>query len=320
MNLGKTFLYGLVLSGLVFSSCKKEEEENIEPTTDPQTSSPSAQDLNAYFDQNLEDEVETFSVDASSAFTITTSGGSELSFPANAFENSNGNQVSGTINIEVVELLDKKDMLLSNKPTMGNLPNGGRAPLTSGGEFRVTASQNGNEIDLKDGFSYGATVPAPNGVDPNMDVFYGSMNGDTLTWDEADSSGVWGQGGYYETYFDSLNWVNLDYFTDSSSANTTVQVELPAGFDNSNCMLFISFDGMNSLANLYNFQNGVFTSAPYYTLPIGTDVHFIAVSYINGNPHTAIAPATIQNNHYETISSLNQTTEAQFESDINALP
>lgn len=318
MNLGKTVLYGLAISGLIFTSCKKEETNP--PSSDPQTSSPSAQDLGAYFDQNLADEVETFTADASQAFTITTSGGTQLNFPANAFEDANGAQVSGNIDIDVVELLDKRDMLLTNTPTMGNLPNGGRAPLISGGEFRVTASQNGNEIELKDGFSYGATVPAPNGVDSNMGLFYGSSNGDTLTWDEADSSFVWGQGGAYETYFDSLNWINLDYFMDSTGSNTTVQVELPAGLDNTNCMLYVSFDGQNSLANIYNYDNGAFTTAPYYTMPIGTDVHFIALAFINGDPYSAIVSATIGNNHYEVISALNQTTPSQLESDINALP
>ncbi len=319
MNLGKTVLYGIALSGLIFTSCNKDEPN--EPTTNPQNNVPSAQDLNNYFTQNLSDEVETFSVDVTSPIAITTSGGSQLSFPANAFENSNGVQATGLIDIEVVELLDKRDMLLSNKPTMGNLPNGGRAPLTSGGEFRVTASQNGSALELRDGFGYNASVPAPNGIDPNMDVFYGSSNEDTLTWNQADSAFVWGNNnGFYETYFDSLNWVNLDYFTDSTGSNSTVQVELPAGFNNTNCMLFISFDGANSLANLYNFQNGTFTSAPYYTLPIGTEVHFIAVSFINGDPYTAIVPATIGANHYEIISSMNQTTESQLESDINALP
>lgn len=321
MNLGKTILYGLALSGLVLTSCKKEEP--TPPTPDPTqpSATPSAQALGNYFDQNLQSEVETFTIDASSISGFTTSDGSQFNFPANAFETSNGTQVTGMIDVQVVELLDKRDMLLTNKPTMGNIPGGGRAPLISGGEFRVTASQNGNDLQLQDGVGYNLTVPAgSNGVDPNMNLFFGSSNGDTLSWNEVDSSAVWGQNGFYETYFDSLNWVNLDYFMDSTGNNTTVQVELPAGFDNTNCMLYVSFDGTNSLANLYNYQNGAFTTAPYYTLPIGMDVHFVAISYINGDPHTAIVPATISNSHYEVIPSLNQTTVAQFESDVNALP
>lgn len=318
MNLGKTVLYGLAISGLILTSCKKEDTPP--PSTNPQTGTPSAQDLGAFFNNNLESKAESFSADATNSFTITTSGGTELNFPANAFENSNGTAITGMVDIEVIELLDKRDMLLSNTPTMGNLPGGGRAPLISGGQFRITASQNGNEVDLRDGFSYGANVPAPNGVDPNMDLFYGSQNGDTLTWDQSDSSFVWGQGNMYQTYFDSLNWINLDYFMDSTGSNSTVQVEVPAGMNNTNCMLFVSFDGQNSLANIYNYDNGVFTTAPYYSLPIGTEVHFIALAFINGDPYSAIVSATIGNNHYEVISALTQTTAAQLESDINALP
>lgn len=320
MSLHKSILLAMAIAGVTLSACKKDEPEEPTPDTDNETVSPSAQDLGNYFNDNRENQVETFTADASNAISITTSGGTTFEFPPNSFKTSNGNTVSGNINLDVVELLDKREMVLTYTPTMGALSSGGTAPLISGGEFRVTASQNGNDLELRDGYSYNAQVPAPNGVDSNMDIFYGNMNGDTLIWSEADSGAIWGQNGMYQTYFDSLSWINCDYFMDSTGNNTNVQVELPNGFNSNNCVLMASLDGMNSLVNIYNFQNGVFSTAPNYTLPIGTDLHFIAVAFINGNPHTAIVPATIQNNHYETIPALTQTTPSQFQSDINALP
>jgi hypothetical protein len=164
------------------------------------------------------------------------------------------------------------------------------------------------------------TVPAPNGVDPNMDIFYGDGDSDTVVWNQSDSSLIWGQGNEYSAYFDSINWINLDYFMYQGGDQTTVQVEVPQGFNNQNCALFISFDGLNSLATLYNASENVFTTAPYYTLPVGMDVHFVALSFINNEPHVAIVAAQLTSNHYEVIQQLTQTTTGQLDIDLSNLP
>ena len=101
---------------------------------------------------------------------------------------------------------------------------------------------------------------------------------------------------------------------------TTVSAQFPEGFTNNNAMLFISFDGLNSLTGIYGFENGVFTTAPYYELPVGIDVHFIAFTVINDQPHAAIVPAAIADGHLEIIPELTQTTEGQFATDLLTLP
>ncbi|MDX1651368.1 MAG: hypothetical protein R3277_02675 [Brumimicrobium sp.] len=320
MKITKRFILAFLTTALVFGACKKEEptDPTVEPT--PAAGTPSSVDLMNYFSQNQASEVQNFSGDAGSIITITGNKGTQLSFQANSFETASGNTVTGMIDIELIEIFDKAGMIRLNKPTTGLLPGGGFAPLTSGGEFKVTAYQNGQELKLKSGYGYNAIVPAPGGVDPNMGLFYGSGSEDTLIWEEADSGFVWGQGSEYSCYFDSLNWINCDYFWNNPNPQTTVSVEIPQGFNNTNCMVFISFDGLNSITTFYNYSNGAYTSSPNYTLPIGIDVHFVAVAFINGNPHVAIIPATIENNHYEIISQLNQTTLTQFESDLNNLP
>ena len=314
-------IIAIALVGSIFLSCNKEDENPSTDTPDPttETEEPSAVDLRNFFLDNRENKVQSFTEDASSSITITTNSGSTFGFVASSFQKADGSVVSGNIDIEIIELLDKRDMVLTNTPTMGNLQNGGRAPLISGGQFRITASQNGEELELRNGYNVTAQITAPNGVDLNMEAFYGTTTDDTLTWDSVDSSLVFGQGNTYTAFFDSINWINLDYFMNSGGNNTQVEVELPQGFNNTNVALFVSFDGMNSLANLYNGQNNVFTTNPY-EIPVGTSVHFIAVAFINGDPHAAIVPATIGNNHYEVISALTQTTPAQLQSDLDALP
>lgn len=308
----------LALSGVIVlaTSCKKENptEINSVPTA------ASANALTNFFDQNESDKVQSFTIDASQNEVITGSEGTTITFYANSFETQGGSSVNGMIQIELTEVYSKKDMILLRKPTMGNLPTGGQRPLISGGEFNVVAKQNGQVLNLKPGMSYQIQAPAINGVDPQMGAFYGIESGDTLSWNPADSSIVGGQGNEYTGYFDSLNWINLDYFMDNTQASSIIDVQLPNGFNNGNCAVYISIDGSNSIAYVYSFVNGVFTTGPYYNLPIGMNVHFIAMAFINGVPHAAIVPATIENNHLEIISALNATTETQLGIDLSNLP
>lgn len=299
-------------------SCKKDEP--TDPTVEDPTVNPSAQALGAFFAGNAANEVQQFTIDATSPGSITGSKGTVINFSGSSFETQSGTIVTGNVDIELIEIFSKADMIQLNIPTMANHPSGGLVPLISGGEFKITASQNGQELNLRDGFNYFVTIPAANGVDPNMEIFYGNGDSDTVVWNQADSSVIWGQGNQYSAYFDSLNWINLDYFMNEPGTQTTVQVEVPLGFNNQNCALFISFDGLNSLAMLYNATGNVFTSAPSYTLPVGMDVHFVALSFINNEPHVAIVAAQLTNNHYEVIQQLNQTTTGQLEIDLSNLP
>lgn len=297
-------------------SCKKDDPitpNNPDPTGNSQA-------LKNYFSDKEANAVQTFTIDATLNQSITGSNGTVVNFYPNSFVTSNGTPVTGNVEIKLIEIYKKSDMIRMNKPTMGNLFGGGMAPLISGGEFKVTASQNGQEVFLAPGMSYNVIAPAPNGIDPNMEIFYGNESGDTLTWNQADSSLVFGEQGSYYGYFDSLNWVNFDYFMNDPNPQTTVQVQIPTGFTNQTCAMYVSFDGLNSITSFYNYSGGIYTSAPNYTLPIGTEVHFVAMAIIGGVPHVAIVPSTIVDNHLEVITELTATTDSQFETDLNNLP
>ncbi len=297
-------------------SCKKDDPitpNNPDPTGNSQA-------LKNYFSNKEANAVQTFTIDATLSQSITGTNGTVVNFYPNSFVTSDGTPVTGNVEIKLIEIYKKSDMIRMNKPTMGNLPGGGMAPLISGGEFKVTASQNGQEVLLAPGMSYNLIAPAPNGIDPNMEIFYGNESGDTLTWNQADSSLVFGEQGSYYGYFDSLNWVNFDYFMNDPNPQTTVQVQIPTGFTNQTCAMYVSFDGLNSITSFYNYSGGIYTSAPNYTLPIGTEVHFVAMAIIGGVPHVAIVPSTIVDNHLEVITELTATTDSQFETDLNNLP
>ena len=302
---------------LIFTACDKDDAGTIPP---PEPVAIMAE-LQTYFNDNIEGQLEAFTIDAALYQSITSSNGTQLTFNSNSFKHSDGSLVTGDVTIELLEVFDKSGMIRMNAPTLGNISGGVNAPLLSGGEFRVKAFQNGEELELNNGYSYSVSSVAPNAgpADPNMRVFYG-RNSDTLTWDMADSSWVEAGGSNYFTFFDSLNWCNIDQFMNTNGPMTNVDIQLPSGFTNLNSALFISIDGVNSVVPVWGFENGVYTIGPYYQLPIGMPVHFIAVAVIGGVPHTAIVSATIEDGHLEVISSLDSTTDADFASDLMNLP
>ncbi len=318
-------ILGLIfISSLILASCKKEDQ-TLDPNIDNNNNQAqaSAADLSNSFKLREQNATQTFSIDAASTQVVNGSKGGSFTFYANSFVTMSGQPVTGNVDIQLVEVYEKADMILMNKPTMGRMFGGQLAPLTSGGEFKILASQGGQQLRLAPFNSFSATIPAPGGVtDPNMQVFLGDTTTDTLVWNQDDSTQLTtdSSGTSYFGFFDDLGWINCDYFWNDPSPKTNVDVEIPAGYDNTTCMLFVSFDGLNSITSFYNYSNQVYSSGPAYELPIGLNVHFILLAYVNGVPQSAIVPATITNNHYEIVASLNPTTVAQLAIDINNLP
>jgi hypothetical protein len=324
----------VIATVLTFCACEKEENEtetnttttiNTSSTTTTDTSTVTewegdAGQLTNFFANNETSQTQNFVIDAMSPILISGQSGTTVQFYGNSFQDASGNSISGNVDVELIEVYGKKDMLFLNKQTLGD-NNGSFSPLVSGGEFKITASQGGNEVFLKEWNTYNLTIQAPDGVDSEMNIFFqNSATADTLTWEQADTSMIFEAVGAYSAQLGSLGWINCDRFMSQEGNQTTISVTPPKGLTNKNCALFISFDGLNSLTTLYNYTNGSFITGDYYTLPEGLGVHFIALSFINGVPHVAIVPSTITANHSEVIDALKATTAAQLAIDIANLP
>ena len=312
-----------VKNKLLLLDKKGPHDIRYSPVINPSVSEPSATQLSNLFTNNRENLKQDFVIDASIIQSITGSKGTAIQFNANSFVTQSGATVTGNIDIELIEIFDKSDMILANVPTMGETWNGDLEPLISGGEFFVSASQNGNALKLAPFTSYQATVPAPGGTNTSMELFYGdeSRGSDTLIWDEADSGRIQqGTGNSYLCFFDSLRWINCDYFWNDPNPKTAVRAQLPAGFTNQTCKVFISFNGMNSVTSFYHYNAGIYNTAPSYTLPTTLGINLIAIAMINNVPHLSITPATITNNILIPVNPLTATTPAAMATTIAALP
>jgi hypothetical protein len=303
----------LVVIGLT-TACKKE----VIPT--PPTNS--STDLKDFHSSKVNQLKQNFTVNATLGATIIGSRGTKVTILPNGLKWSNGQTVSGNVNIELVEIFDRGTMVLANKPTMGILPNGDLAPLVSGGEYYLRITQNGQELSTTSGVFI--EVPTFN-LDAGMQLFDGIIDGnDNLTWDLTTDTINFNQdslGTTYAFFDDSWGWTNVDRFYDDPRPKTTIKVKLPSGFDNSNANVYITYDGEpTALASLDVFTTDGYFSEHYGLIPIGLEIHVIAITIVDGQLNYAILPQTVDANEIMIMPSFSPISETALVTLINDLP
>lgn len=92
---------------------------------------------------------DVYSYSAMTGTTIQYGSGTKLSIPALAFEDANGTAVTGNVDITYREFRDPVDIILSGIP-MSYDSGGVVGDFESAGMFEINASQNGNEVFLRD--------------------------------------------------------------------------------------------------------------------------------------------------------------------------
>lgn len=315
----KIILSLLVLATLGMVACKKNE---VIPAPTPTS------DMASYFTDNENEAKQNFSVDASTWNTFTGDNGVKINVPANSFVYSNGNTVTGTIDFELIEVLDVSSMVSLNKTTTSN-----GEILVSGGQIKLIASQNSSQVFLAQGMAVEVKVPTAN-PDWQMELFVGNQNStgnvdwvssvvDTTQQDSiiivGDTTGT-GWIDYYSFDFtnDSLGWINCDYFWNNSSPETDVIAQLDTVYNSINTACFLVFTDINSVMSLYQYSainNGEFLGS---NIPTGQSVTFACISEIDGQYYSAFVNSMIVANHIENIT-MSSTTAIAIQTAIDNL-
>lgn len=259
----------------------------------------------------------------------------------------NGHPVTGQVDVEFVEIYSRGNMITAGKsteaisyePTDGpssfnadeaNNPDAPRTVLTSGGEFYVKMSQEGQDLD--DGTPYTISVPTDNTGEPQDDMkgWKGEEqdNGDVL-WDKnTDSDGNQNDtpvvDGKYIMEMLNWGWCNVDKLRNDPDPKTMLYVQVPSGYDNHNCKVYYAFQGdQNSIAplDLFNPSNNEFNPHDGY-VTVGSQGYIIFVSGSGGNWEYAVKAITIVANGVIVINSsdISTATEAGLISMFNSLP
>lgn len=319
----------LFLAIITFVSCDNSDDNSDAGNL---VFPPSAAAFKSISSKGVKKNTQNFTITAGTGIvTLTSAKGVKLSINGDCLT-KNGNPVTGIVDIEYVELFDKGNMLITNKPTMGIMPDGKKNLLISGGEFFIKATQGG--VELKTTCSMNMIVPASltNGIDNAMTLWKGIIDDKgELAWEQpkpdaagnGGKDGVQAEGGNYYVHFGSFGWTNVDRFYSDPRPKTTLLVKAPEGYTNINSAVYLSYDGegTNALAKLDTYTPAGLFSEHYGQIPIGLACHVIFVTEDNGQWRYAIKAVTVAANDVYTFT-LNQTTvgtEAQLIAAINAI-
>ena len=325
--------YGLIATGILmlFFSCKKTEiddpilDDPIEINPADIADNPEGIDtyaLSSFFTDNIAEATQHFTTSAESFIYITGEKGTILLLNSNQLVDSDGNLVTGLVDIELIEIDKKSEIIMLNKATTGINQYGQHETLISDGEFYVSISQNGEELTtLSPMMLYSFLAP----YDPDMRKFVNTSEEEDLLWEMAEDSllnedGEFEGTGAFEILPGEWGWTNIDKFYNDPSPQTEIYAELPEGFNNTNTEVFISYDGeSNALAQFDVWEDGRFTEH-YGLIPIGLDVHFIAVRMIGGELNYSIQGATIIEDHVQLINDFMPINEDDLVDLIDELP
>ena len=308
----KNLLFCVLAVTIIFSSCKKDNPPEY----------PDPVSVNTYFTNAFQNEVQVFEIGDNGR--VKGKHLTKVYFYPNAFVNSQGDTVQGSIKIEMVEILKAHTMVFCNAQTVG-IDDGEERILVSGGQVWLRATQNGQPLTLVPGrASVGFYADNP---DPSMRVFYGQRNAEgnllwtpddsttvTISMDTVNNGGVWEDALYYSFPASHLGWINLDYFWDYSGNTTVVKAKVPQGYNIFNTKLMIVLPSINSMANVTSFTFPELFST-VYSLPVGAEIVFAALHLGSSGYTSAVVRTSIHDNHLEVLQ-FSPTTTSQFETDV----
>lgn len=317
----------LVLASIALTSCSNDDNN--------QTTAPTATAFNAIRENALNGVTQTFTLDASAGSTTFTSAkGVQLTINGNCLT-KNGNPVTGNVAIEYKEIFDAGKMLVTDKTTMGKLPNGDMTLIVSGGEFYVNATQGGVQLDITCNFQLVIPSTLTGGADTGMALWDGTIDVDgNIDWVEQNNNPGTGQGGVfvegtapnapYYAFFNAFGWTNVDRFYSDPRPKTTILAAAPTGYNFDNSAVYLHYDGeASTLAKLDTFNPTTQQFSEHYgQIPIGLECHVIFVTEEAGQWRYAIKSETIAAGdvYNFTLAETALGTEAQLVAAINALP
>ncbi len=324
----------IILAALIILTavnCKKDKKEDKNPQPDGQA-------LENMFQDNRANDMQTFQVDASAGGTITGAEGTKITFDPNSFA-INGTPVTGNVDIQLIEVYDRANMVMKSMPTTGKRPNGDEETLKSGGELFIKAKQGNNELELLNPMHIESGYDPDGSFNNPMQVFRAGDNvNDNEKWEEkdedqnghadfADTREVQDVNGNWHIIYgfdtSEFGWTNLDRWFTYTGTLTTLNVGVPDGYTDDNCALFVIYDGEpKALARLdrYDASTGLFTEH-FGKLPVGIDIHILMITSIDDVLHySLIGTTSVANGTNETMPDPQPTTESDLIAIINGLP
>jgi len=256
--------------------------------------------------------------------TIKLRKGTEVTIPAGALK-MNGNDVTGVVTMEAIEMLDRSDIIRGGANT--NHISG--APLESDGFIFLDFLSDGKSVDQSLSKPVNIAIPAKrSGV---TQLWQGVVDDDgQFGWAApADNNPreTKGQvGDAFRFNFGQLGWINCDVFWNYTNPKTTMWVKVlnnPGTFANfrgfdGETFVFFCGKGSNVAAQIYTSDGNGGVKSYDNMMPVGVEGRLLVFSIKNGHFWLAKKDITITENLSETIT-LTESTEAAIQAEIDSL-
>jgi hypothetical protein len=262
-------------------------------------------------------------IDATTGGSFYGNSGTRYILPPNSLRTASGASVTGNVQISATEYVNKGDMIFSK-----TLPVSDGEPILSGGEFNISAAQNGQAVFLNPGSTITANMPFKDTANQEFRFFAGRpTNGipnTAVNWKQIDTVRKVFINPFKDTLSiisDSLNYCNADRFmTPYPNYQTfTVTIAATGATITSTTALYAvtlydTYKGVWPLGYIGSYSNGVYTEKHVPNIP----VHFAVFGVINGHFYGGVTAATpVTGSNY--VVTIAQVDAAAFKSQLNAL-
>jgi hypothetical protein len=242
----------------------------------------------------------TDSFDVATGATARFAGNLQIAFPAGSLNLLNGSPVTGKIQVQVLHLKSRGDMVRYAIPTTSY-----NRLLESAGAFFVKAVKDGQELAVVPGKSIAIKFAVANPL-PLMKVFYGMQtpnaapgqntpfnwipSADSVrTFEQRDSLSNVIRG--YEMSVRQLGWVNCNSFIDSTQPRSPAHILLAANFTNANTSVYAVFKEQKVVVQLSpELASRSFLAQ---TLPLNKNIIFISLSKIGDDLYLGIKETAV---------------------------
>jgi len=315
--------FSQILVVLSLTGCGKDDA----PAPVDQLVMPTQAGFQMLRNQALSDLVQTQKFDAGEGVHFVSRKGTIVDIGQYELVDQLGNSIIGEVELTFIEIFDRGNMAVSNKPLMGRSNNGYLLPLVTGGQFFMQVTQ-GDQL-VKPLNHYYVTVDAAHtgGLDMGMTLWQGEIDGaGNLAWnpveiglgsgegDDGNGNPVWTDGdqaglGFnpvtdtYDFFINEFGWTNVDRFTANSGPLTKIKVTVPAPYNETNAAVYLAYQdqpGLLAQLDLYNTNDQYFTEH-FGFVPIGMTLHVIFASESNGQYVYSIKEVTIEEDHVINI-------------------
>lgn len=266
-----------VLLALLLINCDDDDNNNPPPMNDADI----YQSLDELV-QVLKPAEQLFTINPTTAQTVTGEDGTIISIAANAFTDDSSNPITTPITVKLREHLTVEDMLLANAQTSSN-----NQLLVTGGSFNVSfEDENGTSVNA-DPWSLQAEFPVTTditGFENDMRYFIGettTVDGrEVVNWTLGGNNESWMDEGTFNIFGLEQGLANCDVLYDMASESPTqFEVTVSGVTDYSSTVVWMVIDDFPSVIMITSL-NDTMTALKTYdnSIPTGLNATLLAIT------------------------------------------